>query len=226
MAQVYTQKKIRRGATVRCGTCGRVIEPGETYHKWSFNWGHEVGPSMYYACADHYPRRSQLTWPESKMRTVYEELEKAEDAVAVATDIEEINAAVQSAAESVREIADRYHETSEAMGAAGAPSQTTAQALVAAANELESWEAAIGTDEELRIEKEEWAAMLRERGLDPADYAIDSSLSRHNAFVAQNLDEGELELRVNVRLQESGVDTVTEAKKQALEELRNLELGA
>jgi hypothetical protein len=178
---------------------------------------------MYYACFDHYPRRSQLTWPESKMKVVYEVLESAENAVVVATDVEDINAAVQAAAEPIREVADEYRQASDAMGAAGKTSVSAAEMLDAAADELETWEAPVEENGDItRIEIEEWSAMLRERGLDPGDYKIENALSRHRAFVAQDLDEGELERRVNTRISEEGIDPVMEAKDEALGELRNL----
>lgn len=141
MPRVHAKTKSNRGRTRTCGRCGKTIEPGERYFTWSFRYG-----GAHFACSAHYPRASELT--QSKMGQVYAALENAEDAVALATDLDDVEVAVQGAAEGVREVADEYREAAEAMGAAGAENEEKADSLEGFADELESWEPAFVEDEE------------------------------------------------------------------------------
>jgi hypothetical protein len=230
MPKVYKQKKSSRGAVRTCGRCGREIKPGEQYYQWSFRFG-----GTRYNCADHYPRASELT--QSKMSGVYAAIEGAEDALPGASTVDEVNAIVQTTAEEIRAVSEEYNEAAEAMGAAGESSESRERAdtLESAADQLEQWEAEEGDDENdnddarTEIEKQEWAAMLRERGADPNDFRIDDPLSRAKAFEMFDMDVGVLERRVDARgeneIEESADDDAVEkAREEAHAVLQEVEL--
>lgn len=73
MPRVTSATKNKGGKKeYRCRRCGKTIEPGQKYYKYSFRYG-----GTYYHCASHPPKPSELT--QSKMVAVLEAIEAAEE---------------------------------------------------------------------------------------------------------------------------------------------------
>jgi hypothetical protein len=119
--RVLTRKKTGRGKKISCGRCGKSIEPGSTYYKWSFRYG-----GTQYRCFLHPPKQSELT--QSKMGTVYNEIEGAEQVIDGATDLEQITDAVKTVGDITQEVIDEYREAAENFGGQG-PSAEAADEL-------------------------------------------------------------------------------------------------
>lgn len=132
MAAVKTQKKSSRGE-YHCGNinCGRKIEPGEMYFKYSFRYG-----GTHYRCKNHYPKRSELT--QSKLADVYAAIEDAEDLINSADNVQDIVSAVEAVASQAQETAYEYQEAAENFGGQGENAER-ADELEAFAGDLESF---------------------------------------------------------------------------------------
>lgn len=112
MPRVTTRTKSRRGRDIRCGRCGKPIEPGQSYFTWAFRYG---GPR--YRCAEHRPRPSELT--QSKMAEVLAAIEEAEDAMQSAESVQEIIDAVEAVAQTAHDVAYEYEAAAEPFGQSG-----------------------------------------------------------------------------------------------------------
>lgn len=132
--RVYTKVKSARGKSYTCTKCGKLIQPGTTYHEWSFRYG---GDRRQHAECGR-PKPSQLT--QSKLATVYAAIEDAEERVGSAESIDELQDILNDVAQAARDVADEYREAAEAMGAAGESgiSAERAEELDSFADEVEN----------------------------------------------------------------------------------------
>ncbi len=122
MARATLHTKSKRGAEYRCVKCTDRINPGEKYYEWSFRYG---GTRRQHA-SHGAPRPSQLT--QSKMATVYEAIEAAEDCQ---EDLGSFADAIEQIVEVANEVASEYRDAAEQFGGAGENAER--------ADELESW---------------------------------------------------------------------------------------
>jgi hypothetical protein len=127
-----TAGKTKDDRVRHCERCSDGIKSGERVYTWSFF----RQPARWQHTTHGYPKQSQLT--QSKMTTVYEAVEDADLSGAETT--EDLQAVLQTVAESVREVAEEYERSAEAMGEAGSEMQERAGELESWADELESWE--------------------------------------------------------------------------------------
>jgi hypothetical protein len=133
MPRVYTQKKNRAGSRRACGRCGKEIKPGEKYYSYSFRYG-----GTHYRCADHWPKRSELT--QSKASEVFSAIEGCEAELDGGLDtIDDIRTAVESVAEVARDVAAEYEEAAEYFGGEG-ENRERADMAEQFADECESFE--------------------------------------------------------------------------------------
>lgn len=145
IARIYTSRfAARKGATLKCGKCGRSIEKGETYrwYKIGFRSRYKYIRCDSMACT---PRYSELE-SRDNMVTVWSAIESANDTLdgLDAADPEEntnsIDEAVQTAGQEINEAAGAYREAAEAMGGAGYEMEEKADTLEEAGGELEGYE--------------------------------------------------------------------------------------
>src|SRR4051794_13877401 len=106
MPRVFTQTKNRAGRARSCGRCGTEIKPGDSYYKFSFRYG-----GTHYRCSKHYPRQSELT--QSKMAEIYSAIEGAEEDLVKAQSEDDVGTAVQTVADTVRDVAQEYADAAE-----------------------------------------------------------------------------------------------------------------
>lgn len=162
MPRVKSQVKSTAGKERHCGRCGKKIEPGESYFKFSFRYG-----GTHYRCSDHYPRQSELT--QSKMSEVYAAIEAAEDSLPGVEALDDIRSEVEQVGEVARQVVDEYREADEAFGGQGATqSAEMADELEGWAEELESWEPDV---EEAEVDEDEIEAKMRTDGIPESDEA-------------------------------------------------------
>jgi hypothetical protein len=119
MPKVYMPKKSKAGKEIKCGRCGAVVQPGDTYYAWGFRYG-----GKHYRCKLHHPRPSELT--QSKISGVLSELENLQDAAAAVDPTDDFAAAKQSVLEAaealqatIEEVMGEYEQAAEHFGNQG-----------------------------------------------------------------------------------------------------------
>jgi DNA repair ATPase RecN len=121
-----------------CSKCGVEIKKGDAY-VWTKN---RYGPKRKRCTATACRFRSSDLTSSEKLSQVYEAQETAEDAVAEWTgdedDASDVTQALQDAAEQIREVAQEYQQSADAIRDNFAES-TTADECEEKANDLESW---------------------------------------------------------------------------------------
>src|SRR5687768_7987713 len=104
MARVHKKKKSTRGKPYSCIRCDKPIKAGQEYYEWT--------PFRSFPRRKHaehgYPKASETD--TSKMATVYAAIEDAEQTIATAEDPSDMASALDSVAESAREVASEYEE--------------------------------------------------------------------------------------------------------------------
>lgn len=103
MPRIHTVQKARASKRTRtCRVCGHEIQPGEMYRYFEPRYG---PPVMY--CAEHYPARSHMT--SSKLGPLYD----AQDdfAPSECENLEDLQSALSTIADTAREIASEYEES-------------------------------------------------------------------------------------------------------------------
>lgn len=147
MSRVYYSKFAgRKGATLKCGKCGEPIEKGQSY-RW-FKVGFR-SRTKYIRCwkSGCTPKQSEMT--TSKMAGVYAAIEDATANLEALRgsheeDTSSIKSELESAAQSIREVADEYREAAEASPTGlvfGEDLNERADAVEAGADEIENWDA-------------------------------------------------------------------------------------
>lgn len=147
MARVYYSKFAgRKGATLKCGKCGEPIEKGQSY-RW-FKVGFR-SRTKYIRCykSGCTPKQSEMT--TSKMAGVYAAIEDAEANLnallgSPEDDTSSIKSELESAAQSIRDVADEYREAADASPTGlvfGEDLNERADAVEAGADEIENWDA-------------------------------------------------------------------------------------
>lgn len=134
----------RKGAVIKCGSCGREIAKGEQYRwfKVGFRARFKNIRCIARVCD---PKPSQLE--SSALADVYAAIEDASatlDSLAGGDpeeDSSSITDSMAQAADAIRDVASAYSEAAEAMGAAGEESQEKADTLESAADEIEGFDA-------------------------------------------------------------------------------------
>jgi phage FluMu protein Com len=146
VARVQTSKfAARKGATLRCGKCGKQIAKGEGYlwFKVGFRSRYKQVRCQTVGC---YPTASERE--SSKMAGVYAAQESAAASIAEAalgddpaSFVDDLRSTLESAADDWRSVAEEYRDAAEAMGSygAGANMDETANSIEYAADELGNW---------------------------------------------------------------------------------------
>jgi len=144
MPKVYTYKTQERRKHAdkgyyRCSACGQDILPGQERYEWSFRFGGTY--RRHVTCG--FPRPSELT--QSKMAQVYAATEAVEDLFKEDVTLEEVQEALNTAAEEIEQVASEYEEAAQNFGQSG-ENQERYEALDSYADTIRS--AADSFDEE------------------------------------------------------------------------------
>jgi len=142
MARVNHVKKARKDQG-KCGKCGDALPKGDAYIHWSPGFrGRKRKRCTKPGCR---PRPSELT-ANDRLSRCYAAQEEVEDTIAQwdREDVDELRSALETAAETIREVAEEYRESAEAINetAEGSP---IAEECEEKADNLEEWADAIET---------------------------------------------------------------------------------
>jgi len=132
MPRVNTVNKARK-AQGTCGRCGAEINVGDGYRWIKFRHG---GKRIRCLASECRFRASDLT--QSKMSGVYSAQENAEDSIGDCESIADLKALAEETAESVREVAQEYQDSADAIHEHFDTSDT-ADECEEKAQELEGW---------------------------------------------------------------------------------------
>ena len=129
MPRVHTKTAAPAKSERICTECHLPIEPGQTYHSWSFRFGGKY--VMHAECG--YPRRSQLT--QSKMGSLYDAIEDAEQQLKQwdGDDLETVKSIIEGVADAAGEVRDEYRDADEQFGGYGSTQSAER------ADELDYW---------------------------------------------------------------------------------------
>lgn len=136
------------------------IKKGDTYYSWSFRYGGTYKSKTY-------PKPSQLT--QGKLSSAYAAQEDMESAVSAASTLEDITIAADDCANAIREVADEYQDSLDAMPTQEGPVAEGIQEKIDALNEYaDELESAASTassnfpDDFDELDEEEKEAALEE----------------------------------------------------------------
>jgi len=105
MLRVNEAVKSKAGKAIKCGRCGKKIEPGKKYFSFAF-----FRSAKQFRCADHRPRQSELT--QTPMGQAYAAIESVEDTITNAhagkADVSDIASALHDAASEVESTKEEY----------------------------------------------------------------------------------------------------------------------
>lgn len=180
MPRVHHVKNSRKEWA--CGSCGKVIKPGDAYIHWSFRYG-----GRRIRCTEHPPRPSDLT--QSKLSEAYAAQEQIQDALGNFEQgytgdgesrepfgLEELKAELDDAADQVRGVADEYRDSIESMNEV-AEGNPVAEECEEKAEALEEYAEAIerasddmeGEDRDSFDEADEYVEAVAQHGHDVVD---------------------------------------------------------
>jgi hypothetical protein len=131
---VKSARKAKKSRT--CRRCSNEVQPGESY-----KWAEPRYGGILIWCKDHSPKRSELT--SSKLGVVYDAQDDFD--VSECSSVDEISEALNTVAETAREVAEEYGESIEAMpeglqeGHVAEEMREKIDALESFADELEGW---------------------------------------------------------------------------------------
>ena len=141
MARINHVAKARKDQG-KCLRCGKEITAGDSYYWVELKTGPRSSLRKTF-CDTHRPRPSDTTTSD-KLSTLYSVQEALEDEVAGATTKEDVAAALRTAAESAREVAEEYRDSRSNMpeslqdGATGQEMEEKADSIDSWADSLES----------------------------------------------------------------------------------------
>ena len=179
MPRVTVKTKNKGGKhAYRCEHCGKAIEAGQKYYKWSFRYG---GTHRQHTTCGA-PKQSQLT--QSKMSAVYSAQETAHASVTQAASVGDLVAALNDCATEIESVRDEYQGGLDNMpdglrsaaeeGETGQRIEALSEfidELQSKASDIESEEFECEEDEEDKEQKrDEWWSDL----VSQADEAIDN----------------------------------------------------
>jgi len=168
MPRINTVKKARKDQGA-CSKCGKQIVVGSPYQWIAFRHG-----GRRVICDGCTFRASDLT--QSKMSGVYAAQESAVESIGSwdGEDVEELRDILQACAEAIREVAQEYQDSADAIHDSFCES-ATADECEEKAQELESWADMIEGTEFDEFDEDEHRSKLTEEfeGLEP-DYACEA----------------------------------------------------
>jgi hypothetical protein len=134
MPRINTVKKARK-AQGTCGKCGKAIKAGDAYKWIKPRYG-----AKKVRCEDCAFRSSDLT-SSDKLSRVYEAQETAQDAVNDwdGEDAQELKSILETAAEEIREVAQEYQDSADAIMEHFPSGNQTSEECEERAQELEGW---------------------------------------------------------------------------------------
>jgi hypothetical protein len=134
MPRINTVKKARK-AQGSCGKCGKAIKPGDAY-KWIKG---RFGPRKV-RCESCAFRASDLT-SSDKLARVYDAQEDAQEAIGEwdGQDAQDLKSILETAAEEIREAAQEYQESADAIMEHFPSGNATSEECEEKAQELEGW---------------------------------------------------------------------------------------
>ena len=125
----------RAAGTVRCARCPEPIVKGQEYYQWAIKA--QRGGTVYRQHTSHGPvRQSQLT--HSKMSGAYAAIEAAEDSIAAAGSVDELEEALNDCISEIESVRDEYQESLDNMPE-GLQQGDTGQQIQEKIDELESF---------------------------------------------------------------------------------------
>lgn len=148
VARVQISKfAARKGATLRCGKCGKEITRGARYYWYKVGFRSRYKQVRCYGSPSCFPAASERE--SSKMAGVYAAQETAASSIAEATFgddpasfIDDLRSTLESAADDWRSVADEYREAAEASPTGyvfGVDYTEIADSIEYAADELGNW---------------------------------------------------------------------------------------
>lgn len=131
--QKASVRVLAAGLRCRVPGCGHVIQPGESY-TWAKG---RYTPRMVHCHQHPNWKRSELT--TSKMATVFEAVENAEDSLLSADTLEAIEEILQEVEATRDEVSEEYREAASAFNDQGPSAE--------AADELDGWDLALSGED-------------------------------------------------------------------------------
>jgi hypothetical protein len=104
MVRLHHVKKARKGQGV-CWTCDRKIKKGDSYYWWKFKRG-----ARHVRCKNHRPDPWDLV-SNPKLATIMQAQDTAHRSLEAAVTVEDLKSALESLAETVRDVSSEYQES-------------------------------------------------------------------------------------------------------------------
>ncbi len=167
MATINHVKKARKAQGI-CGHCGKPIEVGTSYmwvqvNRFSSRMARHLGCPTW--------RPSELESNE-KRSTFLGHVETAEDAVADASNVEELRDALQTLADGIREVAEMYRESAQNIEDGFGHETEKSQEMNERADEVDGWADDLESEKDNLEDDPEWIVYDGD----------DVELSRHEAL--------------------------------------------
>jgi hypothetical protein len=137
MARVHYVKAAQKDQG-NCLTCGAAIMAGEPY-KWAKTRTHRGGMGFKKKwCSKHSPTRAQMT-SSQHLATLYQAQDDAADTLAKCDNVDDMQSAMQAAAEGIKEAAEGYRESAQNMEEGFGHATSMSEELEAKADEIEAY---------------------------------------------------------------------------------------
>lgn len=153
MPRVKNVQKCRKEQM--CGHCAASIKVGQAYRWWALKTGPRSSRKfvrcMDLKCA---PKPSEMT--TSKMGTIYDAQRSIEESINGADDVAEIGVLMSNFAMVVREVADEYRESADAIESGFGHSTEKSDELAQRADDLEAWADDCESFDAEEFDEEDW----------------------------------------------------------------------